>query len=55
MILKSMADLANWRRDDNVPPIQWWWYLDVIVQLPTVTYLSAKSDQYGFELSSTGI
>jgi len=50
-----MADLANWRRDDNVSPIQWWWYLDVIVQLPTVTYLSAKSDQYGFELSSTGI
>jgi len=42
--IKSIADLASWRRDENVPPTQWW-YLDVIVQLPTITYLSAKSDQ----------
>ncbi|MBI3923725.1 MAG: hypothetical protein HY318_20055 [Armatimonadetes bacterium] len=33
--IRSVADLASWRRDENVPPSHWWWYLDVIEQLPT--------------------
>jgi hypothetical protein len=32
--IQDIADLASWRRDENVPVTHWWWYLDVIVQLP---------------------
>jgi len=32
--IRRIADLASWRRDEAVPATHWWWYLDVIVQLP---------------------
>jgi len=32
--IRSIADLASWRRDESVPATHWWWYLDVIAQLP---------------------
>ena len=32
--IQSIAALASWRRDESVPATHWWWYLDVIVQLP---------------------
>jgi hypothetical protein len=31
---KLYARLATWRRDENVPITHWWWYLDVLAQLP---------------------
>lgn len=31
--IQEIADLASWRRDENVPTTHWWWYLDVIMQM----------------------
>jgi hypothetical protein len=30
----EIADLEIWRRDENIPITHWWWYLDVLAQLP---------------------
>jgi len=32
--IHEIADLATWRRDENIPVTHWWWYLDVLAQLP---------------------
>lgn len=32
--IERIVDLDVWRRSENVPPTHWWWYLDVLVQLP---------------------
>lgn len=32
--IRQIADLASWRRDETVPETHWWWYLDVIIQMP---------------------
>ncbi len=32
--IQKIADLDAWRRDENAPPAHWWWYLDVLAQLP---------------------
>jgi len=32
--IQKIADLDAWRRDENAPPAHWWWYLDVLVQVP---------------------
>jgi len=32
--IRKIADLASWRRAENIPTAHWWWYLDVIVELP---------------------
>jgi len=32
--IQNIADLASWRHDNNVSVKQWWWYLDIIAQLP---------------------
>jgi hypothetical protein len=32
--IQHVANLANWRRDENVSPTHWWWYLDVLARLP---------------------
>lgn len=32
--IRSVADVAAWRRTRKIPAEEWWWYLDVIVQLP---------------------
>jgi hypothetical protein len=32
--IQSIADLETWRREQAAPPGHWWWYLDVLAQLP---------------------
>jgi hypothetical protein len=32
--LSRFIDLAQYRREQQVDSSQWWWYLDVLVQLP---------------------
>lgn len=32
--IRQIADLDSWRTQEDVPPAHWWWYLDVIVNLP---------------------
>lgn len=32
--IQRIADLDAWRRNENVPSTHWWWYLDVLAQLP---------------------
>lgn len=32
--IRQVADIAIWRADEKVPPSHWWWFLDVVVQLP---------------------
>ena len=33
--LQSFVDLAEYRREHAVPAERWWWYLDVICQMPS--------------------
>jgi hypothetical protein len=30
LAIQKVADLDAWRRDENVPPAHWWWYLDML-------------------------
>lgn len=32
--IQAIADLASWRRSEFTPITHWWWYLDVLAQLP---------------------
>ncbi len=33
--IQTIADLARWRETEtDVTPEHWWWYLDVVAQLP---------------------
>ncbi len=32
--IEKVANLAEWRRQMQVPTSHWWWYLDVIQSLP---------------------
>jgi hypothetical protein len=32
--IQAVADLGQWRRNQAASPTQWWWYLDIIAQLP---------------------
>jgi len=32
--IAKIADLQAWRQEENVLPVHWWWYLDVLAQLP---------------------
>ena len=32
--IEQIADLSSWRAQEQVPPTHWWWYLDVIANLP---------------------
>ena len=33
--IQAIADLARWRETEtDVTPEHWWWYLDVVAQLP---------------------
>ncbi len=34
--IEKIADLESWRRHDRIPPSQWWWYLDVVVNVPVM-------------------
>jgi len=48
--IQDMADLSSWRRDESVATTHWWWYLDVIVQLP-----EPESVELGLELSPASV
>lgn len=41
--IRDMADLAAWRLNQSVDAAQWWWYLDIISQLPVVSDTSVKT------------
>jgi hypothetical protein len=32
--LLRFLDLAAYRREHGIPPMRWWWYLDVVSHLP---------------------
>ena len=32
--IARIADLDVWRSEQDAPPAHWWWYLDVLAQLP---------------------
>ena len=32
--IHKIADLESWRRDGDIPITHWWWYLDVLAQIP---------------------
>lgn len=32
--IRQVADIAIWRADEKTPPSHWWWFLDVVAQLP---------------------
>lgn len=32
--IREIADLASWRRSEFAPITHWWWYLDVLANLP---------------------
>ena len=35
--IQRIADLEAWRRQQDTPPAHWWWYLDVLAQLPDLS------------------
>jgi hypothetical protein len=35
--IQRIADLAAWREQEQAPSTEWWWYLDVLAQLPEQT------------------
>jgi hypothetical protein len=39
--IQLIANLAEWRRLEDVTPDHWWWYLDVLAQLPEGTVISS--------------
>jgi len=44
--IRDIADLASWRRDEDVPATHWWWYLDVITQMQQQTQSSESNPVY---------
>lgn len=32
--LQRFVDLAAYRREQDIPPERWWWYLDVVQHVP---------------------
>ena len=32
--IQRIADLPQWRQSEQATPDQWWWYLDVVSELP---------------------
>jgi len=32
--IHEIADLTAWRHEEDIPITHWWWYLDVLAQLP---------------------
>jgi hypothetical protein len=49
--IQAVADLVNWRSNENTPVAHWWWYLDVITQLPLSLDPSTPTPQFALELS----
>lgn len=52
--IQSIADLASWRRDVGVSATHWWWYLDVITELPMALEPSSLSARTSLEPSLVG-
>lgn len=36
--IAQVADLSEWRKQENAPFSHWWWYFDVVVHLPVSFY-----------------
>jgi hypothetical protein len=36
--LLRFLDLAEYRRERDIPPVRWWWYLDVVSHLPMLKH-----------------
>ncbi len=51
--IQGVADLASWRRNENFPVTHWWWYLDVVVQLPGLDWVAGLA-QGNAKLASVG-
>lgn len=43
--LSSFVDLAVIRRHENISPSRWWWYLDVLSELPSLALPSHPTHQ----------
>jgi len=43
--IQQIADLAAWRAQENAPTSHWWWYLDVITNLPIATMKPMKATE----------
>ncbi len=41
--IQKIADLADWRRQEKIPSTHWWWYLDVVKELPNSLFDSISS------------
>ncbi len=50
--IQAIADLASWRRSEFTPITHWWWYLDVLAQLPVS--LDTATLRTGFQLIHDG-
>lgn len=48
--IQSIAELASWRRDENIPASHWWWYLDVVTQMPLRPKKPGKSTRQSVPL-----
>lgn len=35
--IQEIADLETWRQEAHAPAVHWWWYLDVLAQVPAFT------------------
>lgn len=42
--IQKIADLESWRAQEDVIPTHWWWYLDVIVNLPAQVTSETKQE-----------
>lgn len=38
--ISQFINLPNYRKKENILPQKWWWYLDVLIHLPT-SFISA--------------
>ena len=44
--IQRIADLEAWRCQQGTPPTHWWWYLDVLAQLPDLSPQETSGWQY---------
>jgi hypothetical protein len=43
--VQSIADLSQWRQMQAITAEQWWWYLDVLAQLPEGAVVSSAREE----------
>ena len=50
--LSRFINLADYRKNNNISPQKWWWYLDVLSYLPNYLTSALVSKQMIYENSS---